>query len=115
MSQITPELKLVFWEGTNPREYELRVTIDGQPSSTHVAATYSGNMNTPNVLYVVNVNMTQSSQGLVNRRIDLGQLNIDPQNGEIEVNLMDGSTQIGFGSIRVEEAQQETRPLVFQN
>lgn len=116
MSQITPVLHLSYYlNGANQREYALRITIDGQSTPNHILSSHSGSFTTPNILYEANVNMTQSSEGLVNRMIDLGQLNIHPQDGDINVILMDGATQIGSGTIRVKEAEQQSRPVIFNN
>jgi hypothetical protein len=115
MSQITPVLGLTYLEGINPRSYVLRITLEGQSNSNHLLSNHSGSYTTPNLEYLANVNMTQSSEGLVNRMIDLGQLNIHPQDGDINVILMDGATQIGSGTIRVKEAEQQSRPVIFNN
>lgn len=113
MVEIIPELKLTYVEGSNPKHYGLNVKINSQEVGSHVMLEHSENMEDPNIKYVISIELEESIEGTGEFDIDLGQLDIDAENGQIDVNLIVSSTEVGSDTIRVEEAQQETRPADF--
>ena len=110
MSQIVPNLELTYQEGTNPKHYNLIVKIDAQAASPNLMVTHNGSMTTPNLLYTVTVEMDENTQGDTELSIDLGQLSIDPENGDIEVQLVDKNNNgIGGNIVRTKDAEKSSR------
>jgi hypothetical protein len=115
MSEIIPELKLTYLEGSNPKHYGLNVKMENPEFSSHLMLTHNGSLEDSNLKYVLTVVLEESEEGTNEFDIDLGQLNLNQDEGQIDVSLMVSSTEVGTGTIRAEEAQQETRPLDFND
>ena len=111
MSVIIPELNLTYLEGTNPRHYALNVKIDGQQIHPNLMLTHAGNMTIPNSEYLVTVQLGPSSQGSSEIGVDMGEQTFDHEDNLVKVKLMHNNTLVGEGSIRVKEAQQESKPI----
>ncbi len=112
MSLIIPELKLTYLEGSNPKHYALNVKINGQLTHPNLIVNNdSGTWTIPNDHYVVNVELGGSSPGSDNIDIDLGQITFDSEESLVEVELKQNNTVVGKKSVRVKEAQQESRPI----
>ncbi|MFT5823460.1 MAG: hypothetical protein ACI8ZM_004721 [Crocinitomix sp.] len=112
MSVIIPELNLTYLEGTNPRHYALNVKVDGQQAQPHLIVNNdNGTMVNPNTQFVISVEMGQASQGSDEIDVDMGQITFDSEESLVEVKLMHNNTLVGEGSIRVKEAQQESKPI----
>ena len=112
MSVIVPELKLTYLEGSNPKHYALNVKIDRQQAHPLLIINNDhGMMVNPNTPFVVSVEMGESSQGADSIDVDLGQIPFESEESLVEVQLMQNNTLLEKGSIRVKEAQQESRPI----
>lgn len=112
MSEIKPELKLTYLEGSNPRHYALNVKIDGQQTHPHLIINCdNGKMLKSNTQFVVSVEMGKSSEGTDEIDVDMGQITFDSNESLVEVQLMHNNTLAGKGRVRVKEAQQESRPI----
>ncbi len=111
MSAIVPELKLTYLEGSSPKHYSLNVKINGQEAHPNlIISNDNGTMENPNTLFVVSVEMGEMSQGVEQIDVDMGQIAFDNEESLVEVQLIQNNTLLGEGSIRVKEAQQESRP-----
>lgn len=112
MTEIKPELKLTYLEGSNPKHYALNVKIDGQMADPYLMTNNdNGNMVNPNNHFVVAVEMVEMDQGSDELNINLGQITFDNEESLVEVRLKQNNDLVGTGSIRVKEAQQESRPI----
>src|SRR5687768_12448963 len=107
-----PKVELFYLEGSNPRDYDLVITIDiEETEGLKIAANRiipSAPYNTET--YEVTIEMGTEDTHKEVWRIPLGLFPLDPDDGEFEVNLVDDmSTIVGKGKVRAEEAQQESR------
>ena len=112
MSEITPELKLTYLDGSNPKHYSLNVTIDGQAAHPDlIISNDGGNMLTPNSQYVISLELGQAENGAQSIDVNIGQIQFDTEESLIEVQIMRNGNLVGEGHVRVKEANQETRPI----
>ncbi len=112
MPVIIPELELTYLEGTNPRHYALNIKIDGEQAHPNLMISDDGGaMTDPNDLFSVTVQMGSENTGRTEIDVDMGQHEFDSGESLVEVKLMQNNSTIGEGSIRVEEAQQESKPI----
>ena len=111
MPVIIPELKLTYLEGTNPRHYALNIKIDGEQAHPNLMISHDGEMTDPNDLFSVTVQMGSESTGRAEIDVDMGQHEFDNGDSLVEVKLKHNNSTVGEGSIRVEEAQQESKPI----
>lgn len=108
---FTPTVKLFYLEGSNPKDYELEVSVDTRTTSGLKMTDQSTIPNAPYVdnKYLVEVGLGTEETHVTTKRIPLGTLSLEAGD-EIEVNLVSSSEIKGKGRVRAEEAQQESRP-----
>lgn len=112
MSAIVPKLKLTYLEGSSPKHYSLNVKINGQEAHPNlIISNDNGTMENPNTQFVVLVEMGETNQGSDEIDVDMGEIVFDSEESLVEVQLMQNNILLGEGSIRVKEAQQESRPI----
>jgi hypothetical protein len=111
---ITPTVKLFYLEGSNPKDYDLVVSIDERLTSGVKLSEHQGIPEGPysGYTYEISIGTGTEDNHVSELRVPLGIMELDPEHGEIEVVLKDGSSSIiGKGKVRAEEAQQESRPI----
>lgn len=109
---ITPNFVLTFQPGTNPVHYGVTILINDQGSSNpQVDLQNNGEMNSELTTYTTTVDMINVDDDPVILKVDLGQLEIHPEDGEVDITLVDGATHVGHARIKVKEAQDESRPI----
>lgn len=111
---FTPTLNLFYFEGSDPKEYELEISVDTQATSGLKLSNYKAVPNTPyeNQTFLIEVVLGTDEAHVTTMRVPLELMNPDSDDWELEVNLVDSfSTIKGKGKVRAEEAQQESRPI----
>jgi hypothetical protein len=109
-----PKVELFYLEGSNPKDYDLVITIDVEETEGLKMAANRFIPNTPYnaETYQITVDMGTADTHKEVLRIHLGEFPLDPNDGELEVNLVNDTSKIvGKGKVRAEEAQQESRPI----
>lgn len=113
MSEIIPELKLTYLEGSNPRDYAIYVKVDNQQAHPHlIISNENGIMVNLNTQFVIRVQMGESSEGKEKIRIPIGEVAFENELSQVKVQLIESNSIVGEEVILVKEAQQESRPIV---
>ena len=113
---LDPNVLLTYLEGSDPLPYGVRVGVDSGTFGDVKLLSHQGIPSTPESGYtfVVVVDTTEGSTGEDEIIIDLGTMGLHPEEGEVEIQLVDSQSQlIGKKKVRAEEAQKETRPTEF--
>jgi len=113
MMEILPNLKLTFQEGTNPKHYALNIKVDEEESHPHLMIDHNGgNMIVSNSQFEIVVEMGEETEGVNELDIDLGSLEFDSEESEVKVLIQVNGASVGENTIKVKEAQQESRPIL---
>lgn len=115
MSDISENLHLYYLQGSDPRDYRLSLIIGESSSPIFAVEQFSqllGEEETSGLQYNVNVQLNAIPQGYSELSVLLGPLDLPISNVWFNLYITDSnSNQIAYGHIRVEEGEQETRPL----
>lgn len=109
-----PKVELFYLEGSNPKDYDLVVTIDVEETEGLKMVAHRSIPNAPysGETYQITIGMGTEDTHKEVLRVPLGEFPLDPDDGEFEVILEDDMSVIrGKGKVRAEEAQQESRPI----
>ncbi len=111
MSSIIKPLELFYLEGSNPRIYSLLVEINQESTHSYlIPNTCTFDRSNESVRLIVKLDLTDSEPGVLSKKFNLGP--IEFASGEskvdVEINHKNGTEP---KSIRVKEAQQESRPI----
>lgn len=113
---LEPNVLLTYLEGSEPLNYGVRVGIDPGTFGDVKLVSCQGIPGEPESGYtfVVVIDTTEVTTGNTEIVIDLGTMGLHPEEGEVEIQLVDSQSQlIGKKKVRAEEAQKETRPIEF--
>lgn len=107
---LEPELKL--WVNTESTTYYwIDVTLDSGSGYELISHNDVPEEDSPENEIHVGVNI-DSSGGSQTIQIDLGELPIDPESGEIHIHLLDSQSQSqGGGVVRTEDATESAKPI----
>lgn len=112
MSLIKDPLQLFYKKGTNPRHYSLLIAINKQSTHSYLTSNVDDIiMETENSHLIVPVELTVAETGVENLMIDLGQIEFDNGESKVEVKLKHNISNVESKSIKIKEAQQESRPI----
>jgi hypothetical protein len=115
MSDFSENLHLYYLQGSDPRDYRLSLELGANTLPTFHVEQFSQGFGTPNSTgqqYNVAMQLEEIPQTNCELSISLGSLNLPLSNVWFNLNIMDSNNnQLGFGSIRIEEGEQESRPI----
>ncbi len=95
------------------RTYNLYIEIDGQSSNPHNYQLSSNMSQNSTTAYAIIVDENTIPANTVEIKISLGQIDPNAVTEEIALTLITPEGQLVFNPIRIEEAQQESRPSKF--
>lgn len=112
--QINPNLELYVDKSGENYYYWIDVTI---PTEENMEFTSHGSVpetaNEEDELHI-DVNLRAYVSGSTTIQVLIGEAPLDEENGEVHIHLFDQqSNPVGGGTVRVEEAQQATKPIGF--
>lgn len=96
-------------EGTS-RTYNLYIEIDGQSSAPHNYQLTTSMSQNNSTAYAITVDETNIPTNTVEIKVSLGSIDVNATTEEVVLTLISPEGQIVFNPIRIEEAQQESRP-----
>jgi hypothetical protein len=112
MSNFTPLVDLSYADGSNPIHYGLNISMDGSEDySIMSASSIQSHPDDPNGYIIVLDLSTDSSEGSVEYKIDLGELPLESSEGFIDIHFENDGTLIEKRKVRTQEAQKESRPI----
>ncbi len=117
MCERNENLHLFYLKGSNPRNYRLSLEIGNtglpvfdvpETQLNHQLGATASNV----IEYNVNVQLNEIPQGNSELSVLLGPLSISSSNVCFVLDILDDNdNSIGGGRIRIEEGEQETRPI----
>lgn len=109
---LSNDLKLYYASGSNPKDYRLSLRLDANSRNVLDVTAFSPFDKTgePVPTYLVEVAMDALPEGYVEMSLEIGKLNL-PLNGVVMLRVVGASGTVGEGTIRVEEGEQESRPI----
>lgn len=113
---LEPNVLLTYLEGSEPLNYGVKVGIDSETFGDVTLVSCLGVPEEPESGYtfVVVIDTTEGGTGSEELVIDLGTMDLHPEEGEVEIQLVDSQSQlIGKKKVKAAEAQKESRPTEF--
>lgn len=112
MSTIIPELELTYEVGVTPRDYHVNVHYNPPQNEDYdIIDDLHSQSSSPVSHHVIEIDLPNGEIQSIKKKIRLGNLNLSDPNGVVLVVIKQGTEVRGNGTVRVEEAQQESRPF----
>ena len=108
---IIPTLNL-FVDTSGTPYYWMVVLIPGESDYEIDSSGPIPQLPSPGEEFHINVNLLPFTDGELSVQIDIGEIPLDAEDGEIHIHLVDQSfVRKGGGIVRADEAQEATKPI----